>query len=109
MVVSASQQKINPMIPVSNLFLAVPDTDFSDFLIEIDQLVQFAPEILIAIQKDLDDDSKKEKKLRFADKRFYEELTMDLPTLEINRNPLEDEKITIEIGCPRMSDRKSVV
>ena len=103
MVVSASQQKLSPITPVSNLFLTVPDTDFSDFLMEIDQLAQFAPEILIAIQKDLDDDSIKQKKLRLADKRFYEEMTMDLPNLVINRNRLESETITIEIGCPRMS------
>jgi hypothetical protein len=103
MVINILPQKINPMTPVNNLFLAVPDTDFSDYLIEIDHLIDFAPEILIAIQKDLDEDSKQKKKLRLADKRFYEELTLDLPDLELDRNDLKDENITIEIGCPRMS------
>ena len=40
--------------PVGNLFFPVPDTEFHDFLEQIDKLVKFAPEILEAIERDLD-------------------------------------------------------
>jgi hypothetical protein len=37
-----------------NLILPVPDTDFRDYLDEVDELVGFAPEIVAEIEKDLD-------------------------------------------------------
>ncbi len=39
-----------------NLILPVPDTDFREFLDEVEELARFAPEIIGAIEKDLRDE-----------------------------------------------------
>ena len=70
--------------PVGNLFLPVPDTEFRDFLEQIDELVRFAPLILESIDQNLDEHGKKKKKIRLADKRFVEELTGELPGIQGN-------------------------
>ena len=41
-------------MPLSNLILPVPDTDFRGFLDEVKELARFAPKIIEAIEKDLD-------------------------------------------------------
>ena len=42
----ATEQKIDHATPLCNLILPVPDTDFRDFLDEIEELAGFAPEMI---------------------------------------------------------------
>ena len=94
-------KKIPEVIPINYLFLAVPDTDFRDFLEEIEEFVKFAPEILDMIEKDLDAYALEKKRIRLEDRRFLENQTHDLEGLEI-----EERKILVtdlQDGRPRMS------
>ncbi len=99
----ATHQKITNFPLQDNLLLPVPDTDFRDFLDELDQLPQFAPQILEAIQQDLDAHAKQEKSLRLEDRKFFESHTDDLPHLDIAHRDLEVEKLVLGVGRPRMS------
>lgn len=85
-----------------NLFLPVPDTEFRDFLKQIDELVKFTPEILAAIERDLDKHGKKKKKIRLADKLFVEGLTGELPGLPADEYFDSDFKVRLGVGRPRM-------
>ena len=75
----ATEQKNSDKTPLSNLILPIPDTDFRDFLDEVEELARFAPEIIEAIEKDLDAHGREKKKLRLEDRRFFEGRTADLP------------------------------
>ena len=55
----ATQKMIADEPTISNLFLPVPDTDLRDFLDEVDDLARFAPEIITAIEADLDAHARK--------------------------------------------------
>ncbi len=50
----AARDNMVKRLPVGNLILPVPDTDFRDFLDKVDELARFAPGIVEAIEKDLD-------------------------------------------------------
>jgi len=63
----ATQKTIAESAPIYNLILPVPDTDFRDFLDEVDELSRNAPEIIGAIEKDLDVNTREKKKLRIED------------------------------------------
>ena len=71
---------------ISNLILPVPDTDFRDFLDEMEELARLAPEIIAAIEKDLDACARAKKKLRLEDRKFFESHTEDLPQLVRSEN-----------------------
>lgn len=86
----------------NNLILPVPDTDFRDFLEEVEQLAQFAPEIIQAIEKDLDAHGREKKRMRQEDRRFFESQTGDLPELEIAQREIRAEDLTLEVGRPRI-------
>jgi len=64
MTACATRDKIYENVSVCNLILPVPDTDFRDFLEEVDQLARFAPEIIALIEKDMDCYAQKKKSLR---------------------------------------------
>ena len=98
----ATQEKIADAVPISNLLLPVPDTDFRDFLDEVAQLLRFAPEIITAIDGDLDAHAREKKRLRQEDRKFFESLTDDLPELEIEQTEVSDEDLTLGVGRPRM-------
>ena len=83
MIACATQENIVEKVSVGNLFLLAPDTDFRDFLEEVEELAKFAPEIIKTIEKDLDANAKKKKKIRLADKKFFKSLTRELPNLSI--------------------------
>ncbi len=51
----ATEQKLAEAAPIYNLILPVPDTDFRDYLDEVDELSRFTPKIIEEIEKDLDD------------------------------------------------------
>ena len=68
----ATEENKSDKTPLSNLILPVPDTDFRDFLDEVEELAGFAPQIIEAIEKDLDAHAREKKKLRLEDRRFFE-------------------------------------
>ena len=98
----ATQKTIADQPSISNLFLPVPDTDFRDFLEEVAELARFAPEIIVAIEGDLDAHAREKKKLRLADRKFYESRTEDLPELDIEDIERSTDDLTLAIGRPRM-------
>ncbi len=99
----AAHHNLPPYTIVCNLFLPVPDTEFHDYLLQIDEFIRFAPEILEAIDQDLDKHGIKDKKKRLRDKRFIEEKTGELPGIQLEKYPVNDFKLKLNVGRPRMS------
>jgi len=87
---------------LGNLILPVPDTDFRDYLDEVDELAGFAPEIVAEIEKDLDTRARKKKFMRLADRRFIESQTDDLPELDITQRDILAEELELAVGRTRM-------
>ena len=98
----ATPQKIHETVCCGNLILPVPDTDFRDFLDEVEELTRFAPEIITAIEKDLDRHAREKKILRQADKKYVESQTDDLPSMNIRERNVLAEELDLAIGRPRM-------
>jgi len=98
----ATRGKIAEETPISNLFLPIPDTDFRDFLEEVEELARFAPEIIEAIEKDLDANAREKKKLRLEDRRFFESRTADLPEVNIEEQEVLAAELKLAVGRPRM-------
>ena len=99
----ATQEKVAQVPTVSNLFLPIPDTDLRSFLDEVAELARYAPEIVAAIEKDLDAHAREKKMLRLADRKFYESRTEDFPGLDIVDGELRSDQLTLAAGRPRMS------
>ena len=103
MTACATGEKIADTNPYCNLILPIPDTDFRDFLDEVEQLAGFAPEIIEAIEKDLDVHAREKKKLRLEDRRFFEGRTAELPELDIEEE--EDILATeLKLAMGRLAD-----
>ncbi len=102
MTTCATQGKISENVCVGNLFLPVPDTDFRDFLDEVLELGRFAPDIVEAIEKDLDGVAREKKRLRLADKRFLESQTDALPTMDIRERNILAAELSLAVGRPRL-------
>ncbi len=68
----ATPKTIADQTTICNLFLPLPDTDFRDYLAEVDDLARFAPEIITAINADLDLRAREKKNLRLADRKFQD-------------------------------------
>lgn len=103
MVARATHRNIAERISIGNLILPVPDTDFRDFLDEVDELARFAPEIIAAVEADLDVHAREKKVLRLADKEFFASQTGDLPGFAIEEQEILAEELELAIGRPRMS------
>ena len=71
--------KLPEIVIVGNLFLPLPDTDFRDYLDEIEDLAKSAPEIVVAIEKDLDVHARQKKKIRLEDQKYFASRTAALP------------------------------
>lgn len=99
----ATQKTIADAAPISNLFLPVPDTDFRGYLDEVAELARFAPEIIEAIEDDLDAHALAKKKLRLEDRKFFESQTEDFPELGIEDIDLDSAVLRLGVGRPRMS------
>jgi IS5 family transposase len=99
----ATQETIVERLPLGNLLLPVPDTDFRDYLDEVDELSRFAPSIIESIESDLDGSARAKKKLRIEDRKFFDSLTSDLPGLHVEETELLADELEIGTGRPRMS------
>lgn len=102
MTACATPKTIADQPTIGNLFLTVPDTDFRNFLSEVDDLVRFAPEIITAVEADLDLHARKKKSLRLADRRFFESQTQDIPCLEIEACEVQIKDLSLAPGRHRM-------
>jgi hypothetical protein len=87
--------------PRQLVFLTPIDTQLSDFLNEIHQIVCWEPAIVECIDKDLDVHAKKKKLLRLIDAQFLAGQTPDLPKLQLQLRELKVDEIELEIGRPR--------
>jgi hypothetical protein len=102
MLACATHKNIPDPVPVDNLILPIPDTDFRDFLDEVEELARFAPDIIESIEKDLDAYAQQKKKLRLEDRRFFESQTEDLPAINISERNILAEELNLAVGRPRM-------
>ncbi len=102
MTACATKGKLPETVIVGNLFLPLPETDFRDYLDEIEDLAKSAPEIIVAIEKDLDIHARQEKKIRLEDKKYFASRTADLPKLDIKERNLLAEELNLAVGRPRM-------
>ena len=102
MAACAAQKNIAERVSVGNLILPIPDTDFRSFLDEVDEIARFAPEIIAAVEADLDVHARKKKRLRLADKEFSASQTCDLPGLDIEKQDVLAEELELASGRPRM-------
>jgi hypothetical protein len=66
------------------------------------ELARFAPEIIVAIESDLDAYAREKKRLRLADKRFMDSRTDDLPTMNIQERNVLAAELKLAVGRPRM-------
>jgi len=94
----ATPETIVERLPIGNLILPLPDTDFRDFIEEVEALVRFAPEIIDAITQDLDANAREKKQLRLADRKFFESRTSDLPDLYVAETELLADELEIGTG-----------
>jgi len=102
MTTCATRGKVDENGCVGNLFLPVPDTDFREFLAEVLELIRYAPEIVVAIEKDLDDVAREKKRLRLADRRFLESQTAALPAMDIRERNVLAAELNLAVGRPRL-------
>ena len=98
----ATQEKIADQPLICNLFLPMPDTDLRDFLDEVENFIRFAPEIVPAIESDLDAHARKKKKLRLEDRKFIQSQTADIPDLNIQEREILSQELKLADGRPRM-------
>jgi len=98
----ATQNTIAEQSSISNLFLPVPDTDFREFLEEVEKLGHFAPTIIEAIEKDLDAHARKKKQLREEDRKFLEGQTADFPEFDNMDEEGVAGELRLSTGRPRM-------
>jgi len=98
----ATGENIAERTPVVNLILPVPETDFRDFLDEVEELARYAPEIIKEIEKDLDVYAREKKKRRLDDRKFFESRTASLPEINIRERNILAKELKLAVGRPRM-------
>jgi hypothetical protein len=97
-------ENLQPMLLVNELVLPVLETEFRDYLIECEELINGEPELLEMLGKDLELKAKEEKKGRLEDKRWVERQTGILPGIEDIKEEILAEDLELQIGRPRMSN-----
>jgi hypothetical protein len=89
--------------PACLLFVELPESDFADFLRIVDKFVSRYPEIVDAVEADLDLKGKGKKKVRLEDERWR--MRKDCPALagiEYPEEPIRAEELSLEEGRPRI-------
>jgi hypothetical protein len=99
----AAHSNVPQSTPNGYLFFPVPDTEFRAYLAQVAELAESAPEIITAIDRDLDDHGKKKKNIRLQDKKFAEEFTTCLPGIQLDEYTVNDFEVRLGIGRPRIS------
>jgi transposase, IS5 family len=99
----ATPETIAETTTICNLILPVPDTDFREFLDEVDELARFAPEIVESVESDLSTHAREKKRVRLEDRKFLECQTDDLEGLDIEESELLADELQLADGRPRMS------
>jgi len=102
MTADAAQDTAGGFIRDGHLFIPAPDTDFGGFLAEIEGLAAFAPEIVAAVEADLDRHAREKKMLRLADRKFLEGGTADLPGMDVAEREVLAGELGLGTGRPRM-------
>lgn len=74
--------------PVFTCFYRFQTPNFVNFLDKTAELARFAPEIIRAIEDDLDAHAREKKKLRLENRKFFASQTEDLPELDIEDGDL---------------------
>jgi hypothetical protein len=98
----ATEKTITGPTVTGNLFLPLPDTDFRTFLDEVDELARFAPSIITAIESDLDMHAREKKRLRLADRKYFESQMADIPCIDIEEREIQIGDLSLASGRPRM-------
>jgi len=89
--------------PVCLLFAELPDSDFADFLAKADKFISRYPEILDAIEEDLDHHGREKKQQRLEDQRWLmRKDCRPLEGMEHPKGPIRAEELSLEVGRPRM-------
>ena len=83
------------------LFISLPDTDFHDYLKEIDAFAQAHPDVIASIEADQDQVALEKKRLREADKTAS--TTPDIPDLQVEESQPSAKTATLQTGRPRTS------
>ena len=98
----ATAKTITETTPAYNLILPVPDTDFREFLAEVDKLAECSPEIITSIESDLSTNAREKKRVRLADRKFFDSHTGTLPALDIEEREVLADTLQLAVGRPRM-------
>ncbi len=81
------------------LFVALPDTDFRDYLHEIASFAESHPDVVASVEADQDRLALEKKQLREADKKIS--ATPDFPHLKMGGNQTSASIPTLMTGRPR--------
>ena len=93
----------SPFLAVPLLLLSPPDSEFLAFLQEADRLLERQPQVLRAIDQDLDRHGKLKKALRQQDAQWREARSAGLPTVGWEPAAVLPEALRLEVGRPRTS------
>ncbi len=101
--------KMKPFIRAEkHLILTAPDTEFENFLSELDQLSEREPEILDKIEQDLEKYARNKKKERLEDKRWQEARNPWLPLIEMMNEDISNLQRVIIYCHQRVFEEKKV-
>ena len=83
-------------------YLSSPETEFTEYLLEIEQLINFESLILEKIESDLNKHAKIKKHTRILDQEWNRREQLDIFPSEKKESP-SHETLSLEVGRPRMS------
>ncbi len=86
-----------------NLLLGVPDTDLAKIIGEVQKTGENHPEIYKMLDEDIDKEALEKKRIRHLNKQYKNRITSFLNSELEEILATEDNPMTLEIGCPRIS------
>jgi IS5 family transposase len=93
----------SPFSPIVPLFLEPVDSELYAFLLEVHALIQTAPSLVDAVEKDLDTHGLRKKAVRAADKAWLKNQTPNLSGLPEDPDQEPDNPMMLGQGRPRTS------